>query len=193
MRRERSIEPGYFEDLYRRHPDPWGFETSAYEHAKYGETLGALPAARFVRALEVGCANGVLTERLARQCAELIAVDVSPTALAAAAKRCGSLPNVQFFCRRLPDEAPDGLFDLVLLSEIIYYWDSRDLGRLAAWLPQAITSGGHILLVHWTGETDYPKTGDGAVNELRALLGDAVSVVRADTHNAYRLDLWRRA
>ncbi len=192
MRREHSIEPGWFEALYRDHGDPWQFETSPYEREKYDHTLASLPQSRIASMLEVGCANGVLTERLAGHCDRLLAVDVSPTALAAAAERCVALPNVSFAQRRLPAEAPDGPFDLILLSEVIYYWDDADLARLADYLRGALPSGGHVLLVHWTGDTDYPKSGDDAVAELRQRLGDAVDVVTRDRREQYRLDLWRR-
>ncbi len=190
MRREHSIEPAYFEALYKDKGDPWGFETSPYEAEKYAETLAALPAAKFESVLEVGCANGVLTKQLATRCKALLAIDVSETALAAARARCADLPNVRIEQRRLPDEAPEGRFDLVLLSEVVYYWDSADIVRLAGYLRVAVTSGGHVLLVHWIGETDYPKSGDDAVAELQVALGD-VAVVRSDRHEAYRLDLWR--
>lgn len=192
MRRERSIEPDYFEALYRDKGDPWDFETSGYEHAKYDATLAALPAARIPDALEVGCANGVLTERLGRRCDRLLAVDVSATALAAARRRCADQPNIRFEERRLPQEAPEGRFDLILLSEMVYYLDSADIERLATVLLRATGSGGHLLLVHWLGETDYPKSGDDAVTELADALGDAIVVERADRHDQYRLDLWRR-
>ena len=191
MRRERSIEPAYFEALYQDKGDPWAFETSAYEAAKYDETLAVLPAERFANVLEVGCANGVLTARLGARCDALLAVDVSETALAAARARCADQPNIAIEQRRLPAEAPMGRFDLVLLSEVVYYWDSADIVALAAYLRDAVPSGGHLLLVHWIGETDYPKSGDDAVAELRAALGDLVAIVRSDRHDAYRLDLWR--
>jgi SAM-dependent methyltransferase len=192
MRRETSIGSDWFEDLYAREGDPWGFETSPYERAKYDHTLGRLPAERFGSVLEVGCANGVLTERLAPRCDRLLGLDVSQTALAAAARRCADLPQVTLEQRRLPDEAPDGPFDLVLLSEVIYYLDSGDLARLAAWLHGATGPGAHLMLVHWTGDTDYPKSGDEAVAELFATLGDGVEVVVAERRDRYRLDLWRR-
>lgn len=192
MRRERSIDPEYFERLFAEQGDPWQFETSPYEAAKYDETLRALPAAHYARALEVGCANGVLSRRLGERCADLLAVDVSDTALAAARARCADRPQIRFERRRLPQEAPDGPFDLILLSEVVYYWDADDVARLADWLSGAVRSGGDVLLVHWTGETDYPQSGDAAVEGLRARLGDDVSVVRADRHERYRLDLWRR-
>lgn len=192
MRRDRSIEPEYFEKLYREKTDPWEFETSAYEHAKYDHTLASLPDQRISSALEVGCANGVLTERLAPLCDNLLSVDVSATALAVAAKRCTALPQVEFRKLVLPAEAPEGCFDLVLLSEVIYYWDSPDLARMAAYVREAVPSQGHLLLVHWIGETDYPKSGDDAVTELRRILGEAIFVVKEQSRDKYRLDLWRR-
>ncbi len=191
-RRERSIDGAWFERLYREQGDPWGFETSPYEQAKYAETLAALPAARYAEALEVGCANGVLTALLAPRCDRLLAVDPSPTALAAARARCRDLPQVRLEERSLPAQTPAGPFDLILLSEVIYYWDGDDLARMAAYLRDALRSGGDLLLVHWTGDTDYPRSGDDAVTELRDLLGDAVIERRGDRHNRYRLDLWRR-
>lgn len=193
MRRERSIDPEYFETLYRDQGDPWDFETSPYEAAKYQETLAALPAARFGRVLEVGCANGVLTAQLGPRCDALLAVDVSETALAAANARCADQPNIRIERRRLPVEAPDEQFDLVLLSEVVYYWDSADIAAMGAYLDGAVGSGGYVMLVHWIGETDYPKGGDDAVAELHAALGERVFVERSDRHDAYRLDLWRLA
>lgn len=191
MRRERSIDPDYFEALYRDKGDPWDFESSPYEAAKYTETLAALPADRFASVLEVGCANGVLTAQLGPRCDVLLAVDVSQTAVAAASARCADQANVRIELRRLPAEAPAETFDLVLLSEVVYYWDSADILRMGAYLRGAVRSGGYVLLVHWIGETDYPKSGDDAVAELHAALEDRVQVERSDRHEAYRLDLWR--
>lgn len=193
VRRERSIDADWFEDLYREHGDPWDFETSGYEQAKYAHTLDAMPGERLGDVLEVGCANGVLTERLAPRCERLLAVDVSETALAAARKRLGVHAHVRVERCSLPAEAPDGPFDLVLMSEVLYYWDGDDVARFARWVPGAIPQDGHMLLVHWTGDTDYPKSGDEAVDELRGLLGDRFLVARQERRERYRLDLWRRA
>lgn len=193
MRRERSIEPDYFEGLFRDKADPWEFETSAYEAEKYAETLRALPAERFGDVLEVGCANGVLTAMLGPRCGRLLAVDVSETALAAARRRCADQPHIRFARQQLPQDRPVGPFDLILLSEVVYYWDSADIGRLASYLREQLRSGGYLLLVHWLGETDYPKSGDDAVRELRELLAGEVHVARADRHDRYRLDLWQRS
>jgi len=52
--------------------------------------------------------------------------------------------------------------------------------------------GGRVLLVHWLGETDYPKSADDAVAALYGWTRD-LEVVRQARREAYRLDLWRRA
>ena len=117
---------------------------------------------------------------------------MSPTALAAARARCAELPHVLFEQRQVPAQSPAGRFDLVLLSEVIYYWDRDDLARSADYLRDHVAPGGDILLVHWTGNTDYPLSGDEAVEGLRVMLGSAVEVIRAERREQYRLDLWRR-
>ncbi len=193
MRRERSIDPDWFEALFREQGDPWQFETSVYEQAKYAHTLASLPRERYRSALEVGCANGVLTRQLAARCDDLLAVDVSRTALEAAEARCADLPQVRFERRQLPRDAPEGSFDLLTLSEVVYYWDRDDLAQMAGYLRDAVVAGGDILLVHWTGDTDYPLSGDAAVDGLRTLLGNAVKPLREERREQYRLDLWRRA
>lgn len=192
MRRDASIAPDYFEALYREHGDPWSFETSPYEAAKYARTLQALPDRRIGRLLEVGCANGVLTAQLGPRCDALLAIDVSDTALAAARDRCADQPHVRFEKRRLPKDMPEGVFDCILLSEVVYYLDRADVEHAAAYLQRATRSGGFLLLVHWLGETDYPLSGDDAVTSLRSVLGRAVADVHAERHEQYRLDLWRR-
>ena len=154
-----SIAPAYFQALYRDDADPWDYAGSAYEAGKYDATLDALPLARYRRAVELGCSIGVLTRRLAARADALLALDVSPDALAEAARRCADLGHVAFERRALPDEAPDGPFDLAVLSEVGYYLSAPDLDRLADRLADTVEPGGHLVLVHWTGATDYPPHG----------------------------------
>jgi SAM-dependent methyltransferase len=132
-----TVPAAYFEQLYRSDPDPWRFESSAYERAKYLTTLAALPRRRYRRACEIGCANGVLTRQLAARCDELLAIDVADTALARATARTVDQPWVR--CERLavPEAFPTGPFDLVLLSEVGYYLASEALCDLRARLDAA--------------------------------------------------------
>jgi predicted TPR repeat methyltransferase len=192
MRPHQSLPPDYFERLFAAERDPWGFETSQYERAKYDATLGALEDRRYRDAFEIGCANGVLTARLARVCTDLLAVDVSASALARAKDRCADAPGVAFAAMNFPAQRPEKTFDLIVMSEVAYYWSDADLAQAADYVRDHLVDGGDLLLVHWIGETDYPQTGDGAVSFLRARL-PTFQVVYAERHAKYRLDLWRSA
>ena len=159
--KSKSLGPDYFRDVYQRHADPWNFESSPYEAAKYTATLESLPRRLYPRGLEVGCSIGVLTRRLAARCGTLLSVDVSVQALAKAEARCADLRNVVFELMQIPNQEPPGSFDLVVISEVAYYWDARDLGRAMDLIAAHQMPGAHLILVHWTPEVpDYPLTGD---------------------------------
>lgn len=192
MRPDRSLPPPYFEAMFQGDADPWGLESRAYEAAKFADTVQALGGRHYASAFEVGCAGGSLTLQLAPYCQALLAIDVSETALDRARQRCADLSQVRFERMVFPLVRPDGIVpDLVVLSEVAYYWDEVDLGRTADWLRDHLAPGGDLLLVHWIGETDYPQTGDGAVEKLAARLGNRVTAVVARREPQYRLDLWR--
>ena len=115
------LRAAFFEEIYADDPDPWRFETSAYERAKYDATIAALEGRRFANGLEIGCSIGVLTQRLATRVDDLLAIDVAATALDRA--RARDLPNVAFELREVPEQFPDGAYDLIVISEVMYYLD----------------------------------------------------------------------
>jgi SAM-dependent methyltransferase len=193
-RHEASLDAGYFEGMFRGTDDPWDLESSDYEREKYAHTLLALGSRRYELGFEVGCAKGVLTQGLAKHCRALLAIDISETALKAARERCETLNHVSFARMAFPGEAPLGsAFDLIILSEVIYYWDDDDIRRAAEWIDTHLAAGGDLLLVHWTGETDYPQGGDEAVAKMRDVIRAPLLVVATEGRDRYRLDLWRRA
>jgi SAM-dependent methyltransferase len=190
-RRKGSLPAQYFEGLYASNPDPWKFATSAYEQAKYHATLAALPRSLYQRGLEIGCSIGVFTARLAPRCEQLVAIDISEQALSTARVRCRSIPNVCFEQIAVPAHWPQGTFDLVLLSEVVYYLDIRDVTWLARRLRSSIRTNGHAILVHWTGMTNYPLGGDEAVDLFIESLGPFGLELRRERTPKYRLDtLW---
>ena len=188
----RSLPPSYFEALYASDPDPWRFASSDYERDKYAATLAALPKQLYRSGLEVGCSIGVLTAMLASRCRRLLALDVADEALAQARERCRALPQVTLARLQIPDETPSGSFDLIVLSEVVYYFDREDVRHLARYLNRALEPGGDLLLVHWTGATDYPISGDEATDLLIAGLDFTAQPLAASRHERYRLDLFRR-
>ena len=156
-----TLDAAYFDGMYNASPDPWGFSTRWYEARKYAITVAMLPAARYDRAFEPGCSIGVLTAMLAARCGTLLSCDGSPAAVRTAAERTAALPHVRVERRRLPDDWPDGRFDLVVLSELLYYFGADDLDTVLGRATAALRPGGTLLATHWRRPVaEYPRTGD---------------------------------
>ncbi len=187
-----SLPASYFDDLYGRDADPWRFETSDYERGKYADTVAALSLPRYGRVLEVGCSIGVLTAMLAERADHLVATDVAEAALAVARKRLDAAPGVRFERTAFPGETPEGPFDLIVLSEVLYYLSAADLRRAASTVVDRLGPEGEVLLVHWLGETpDYPLTGDAAADGFLAAACPPLTTVRRERRERYRLELLR--
>ncbi|MCQ8239715.1 class I SAM-dependent DNA methyltransferase [Rhizosaccharibacter radicis] len=161
----RSWPGEVFDRLYAADPDPWRYETSDYERAKYAATLAALPTGPIGDALELACSIGVMTRQLAPRCRSLLSVDGAASALERAATRCAELRNVSFRHARLPEElpaAPPGGWSLAVISELLYFLSPDDIDRLADGVAAGCAPEASILLVNWLGETDTPCTGEEA-------------------------------
>ncbi len=188
MSRER-LGRDYFEALYAESPDPWGFESSAYERRKYETTLRSIEGRRFRRALEVGSSIGVFTAMLAPRCDELLAVDASEKAVAVARDRLADQHQVRVERRTLPEEMPEGPFDLIVASEVLYYWPGEVVLQAIQQFEGAIAPHGLLLAVHWRKETKtYPLQGDEVHELLLAHTGLANTLTV--TEPEYRLDLF---
>ncbi len=146
----------YFDDLYRRDLDPWGFRTRWYETRKCQMTMAALPDRHYASVFEPGCSIGVLTRLLAARSDRVLAMDISPVALRQA--QAALPPNVRLQQGSVPTDWPSGRFDLVVLSELGYYLDENDCQRMAT---LAVNTGRDVIAVHWRHPVeDYPLTGD---------------------------------
>jgi predicted TPR repeat methyltransferase len=188
-----SLPPSYFEKMYQENPDPWQFETSDYEAQKYAATIAALPHPHYRSALEIGGSIGVLTEKLASRCDRLLSIDVSPTAQAKAKERCRHLPHIQFEIMQVPQQFPTQQFDLILVSEVGYYWSYQDLLKTQSQILKSLETGGHLLLVHWVLYShDYPLNGDDVHESFLKLCPDSLRHCSEQREAQYRLDLFER-
>jgi predicted TPR repeat methyltransferase len=187
-----SRDAAYFESLYAQNPDPWDFETSHYEREKYADTIAALGGRHFAYGFEAGCSIGVLTRQLAASCDALLAVDIAETALAQARHRCADLTHVRFENRRLPQDWPPvsrQKFDLVVLSEVLYFLAPADIGRLASLACASMTVSACVLLVNYTDPIDEPCNGHEAAEVFIAASAGRLSQVSCLTRDRYRIDL----
>ena len=112
----------FFEELWQR-GDPWELEASPFEQARYGRVLAMLDGRHYGSALELGCAAGAFTRMLAPLADRIVAVDISPTAIARARAAAGAdHEKIDFRAGNIMDFDlhQDGPWDLVVMSETIY-------------------------------------------------------------------------
>ena len=181
----------FFEKMYAHDSDPWNFSSSPYELNRYSAIIQALGKRRYHHAFEPGCSVGVLTERLADRCDQVYASDLSPTAVATARQRCSRLSNVRVECRPLEQApVPQGV-DLLVLSEIGYYFEPNRWGALTNCLINSVVQHGTILASHWLGHSaDHLQHGD----DVHAVLHSAgfMSHEYSERNENFRIDRWRK-
>jgi 2-polyprenyl-3-methyl-5-hydroxy-6-metoxy-1,4-benzoquinol methylase len=187
-----SHDRAHFQRIYDANDDPWDYHQSNYEKAKRDATIAALEGLRFRSAIEVGCSIGLLTRRLADHCDLLVAVDFIETALTAAQIACADKPNVRFVNARVPSTWPEGEFDLIVLSEVLYFLSDADNRSLAQRCGMSLAGDGEILLVNWLGKSsDDPCSGDGAAKRFIAAAQSYSQVTSHARSTGYRIDKLR--
>ncbi len=156
-----SLDQGYFDQMYAAAPDPWSLASRWYEARKYAISLALLPEPRYGDAFEPGCSVGVLTGMLAGRCGQVTAWDASDAAVRAAAARNAALPNVRVRRGAIPGDWPPGQFDLIVFSEVLYYFAGDELPLVVDRGVASLRPGGTLLAVHWRHPVaDYPRGGD---------------------------------
>jgi SAM-dependent methyltransferase len=150
----------FFEERWRE-GDPWQIESSELDQASHARQLELLGGRRYGRVLELGCGAGSFTRKLAKIADSVVAVDIAPSAIERAAKDFGSrsidlrVGDIVDF-----DPRPEGPWDLVVMSETIYYigWVHPlfSVGWLASELFASTRPGGRFLMANTCGtEKDY--------------------------------------
>jgi trans-aconitate methyltransferase len=184
-----ALSPEAFEARYVGGRDPWAFAKDAYELGRYRTILASLQRSGYETVYEPGCSVGVLTRQLASIAKRVIATDFAPSAVEQAQRRCADQVNVEIVCADVAAFVPAAPLDLVVFSEIGYYFFPGDLSRLASRLMQCLVSGGEFIAVHWLGTSkDHLLHADQVHEVLRESF--TVSLRRADWYPGFRLDSW---
>lgn len=164
---ESTVPPEHFEGLYTSATDPWNLATSWYERRKYGLTLASLPRERYDSGFEAGCSIGEMTKLLATRCAALLAVDCAPTAVHATRAKLRDYEHVTVAHAVLPAQLPDRTFDLVVATEILYYFTAHDLTQLLDGLTSRLRPHGELVAAHWrASDKSYGYDGFNVHNQL---------------------------
>lgn len=169
--------------LYADTADPWNFAQSDYEQAKFAATRAALSRRRYASAFELGCGNGQLARHIAPLCDTYTGMDAVEIALATAQH---AVPQARFLQGFYRCALPRDDFDLLILSEILYFLDRAALRRLAGDIA-ASWPRAEAICVTYLGETGHELQGREALEVFTAALETHVfePVTRAE---GYRID-----
>lgn len=144
---------GDFEAMYQDVEDPWGCE--AGKDSLNNQIFVSIifdGNKRFDRILDIGCGQGGLLNAIKTRNGGgyVLGLDVSQTAIQKARRR---YPALNLICMNiLEDELQEGDFDLVVLSEILWYV-LDDLSLLFAKVSNMMRAGG-TLAIHQYFPTD---------------------------------------
>ena len=109
-------------------------------------------------------------------------------ALAAAREALDGIDNVTFLLGAVPGDLPPARFDLIVLSEVLYYLTETDAEAAMRCCCDRLASGGEMILCHWIGETDYPLTGEAAADLALRVGRERGCAVQTLRRPMYRLD-----
>jgi SAM-dependent methyltransferase len=163
----------HFDQLFRSNQDPWGYESVWSEKRRHSLILAMLDLPVYSRAFEPGCANGVFTWLLAARADEVVSWDGSSEAVRLAREKSKDLANVSIQHRCVPDDWPSGKFDLVVLSDFLYYLSEEDIVIVANKAVESMSGGGFLVACNWIEVAhDFLTPGGAAVHEiLQEVLG----------------------
>ena len=181
----------FFEAQYRASPDPWRFACSPYELQRYQATLSALSQPSYERAFEPGCSVGVLTAALASRCRSVLACDIAQSAVSLARARCKEFSHVTIVQGDVAETIPRQAFDLIIFSELGYYFSAPVLHDVALRVAGHLEPGGEFIAVHWLGRSaDHVLHGD----QVHAVLADSLPFepTTRRRYTGFRIDSWRR-
>lgn len=191
----------HFENVFADE-DPWQYD-EPYEVLKYKQTIGLCKSRHYETALEVGCAEGHFTLRLAEFVDQVTALDIAPTAVDRAQARLNSAGAHNVTVDRL-DLVTDDLSttaDLVVCSETLYFMGDRaGLDQALRKLSACVLDGGDLVMAHafdaslrdgkpgfgWRMDIDA-----GTISDLMAKIPGMALAERLDS-DIYRIERYRR-
>lgn len=160
-----------FDAMYRADPDPWAVRSSFYEQRKLAILLASLARPRYARVWDPGCGTGEPAARIAGRSDHVLATDASAEAVALTRRRCAGLDQVEVAQAVLPATPGQGDFDLVVLSEFVYYLTADDRRATLATVHAACREQAEIVAVHWRPKPhDAWLSGEQVQTEISAAL-----------------------
>lgn len=187
--RVSSVPTEHFEKLYEKSLDPWNYKTNTYEQNRFDVTLKSLPRKEYRNGCEIGCSIGILTKKLAAICTKMTGIDCSAKALEQAKKNVSNIDNIQLKLMRVPEELPTETYDLIVLSEVLYFFSDNDLKVISDFVIKKLDYDGTCLLVNFLGDTESPMSGNEVAIRFSDLTFQDLKILSTKEYEGFRIDV----
>ncbi|MGL9621683.1 nodulation methyltransferase NodS [Bradyrhizobium sp. U531] len=127
--------------------DPWRLDDNPFERERHTQLLRlSLSNSAVSNGLEIGCAAGAFTEKLAPHCKRLTVIDVMPRAIGRAVQRTKRWSHISWAATDILQFSAAERFDLIVVAEVLYYLEDMTQMRTAADnMVKMLAPGGHLV------------------------------------------------
>ncbi|MGV7219508.1 nodulation methyltransferase NodS [Bradyrhizobium sp. UFLA05-112] len=127
--------------------DPWRLDGNPFERERHTHMLRLSLSNGFIaNGLEVGCAAGAFTEKLAPHCERLTVVDVVPRAIGRASQRTKRWSHITWIVSDIQRFSRTDQFDLIVVAEVLYYLrDVAEMRTAIGNLVRMLAPDGHLV------------------------------------------------
>lgn len=144
----RAIDLGGFAAKFAGAADPWGTFTARDEAVKRGAILRALGPGPWGRVLELASGNGSNSAAIAARALRLDATEGTAEGTALTAAAIAGRPRACASVLVLPGRPPRPVYDAVVVAELLYYLNPRDMAAVARDVAAVLRPGGRVVLAH---------------------------------------------
>jgi SAM-dependent methyltransferase len=154
-----TFQAEFFEALHRKPDEPFSYSTRAVERLRHEWTFREIAKVAHGRVLDLGCSRGQLTTLLAQLPVQLTAIDIAPTALAAANQRLPGHAVRLAAGSAMALPIASGQVDLVVAADGIYSWnlETLDRDRCLCEIHRVLVPSGRALFTEHTRPFRFPE------------------------------------
>ena len=184
-------DQAHFDAVYAERDDPWRIMESWYESRKRAILSASLPQWYYGNAYEPGCGPGGLTELLAPRCGRLVASDLHDRAVTVAQRRVATFPHVTVTRAAFPEHGLRETFDLIVISELGYYFAPSDWTQAVARLQDMLTPNGTVVACHWKHDFEHRRN---STEQVHLAIAESGALHRHCRHDEpdFLLEIWCR-
>jgi len=166
-----------FQKIYEEQIDPWHIRDAMdLKYNKVIEAIRGIKKNKFRKILDLGCGEGVFTNRLSDLSEKTIAVELSDVAIKYAQKHYSNIRFIAGDISRLENlKLPEKTFDLITVLDVLYYFPISKIRKILDDVWNLLSDDGILVLRHWAPDGSYL-----AHSEWHELLSEKFNIIHSE-------------